>query len=208
MRVRMHHGKGRSKGVFAIRVLVCLMLLAAAVAMPGTILASGGEHGAEAAAKGWESTDWYRVMNFAVLAVLLFLVVRKPAARALNGRIKTIASELDELESRKAGVEKQLAEYNNRLALLDHEAEQIIAEYIRQGEEAKARILKEAQASAEKLEEQAQKNIEHEFTQAKNVLQKAVMEKALAKAEEIIKTRISGEDQERLVDEYLNKVVV
>ena len=189
-------------------ILAVLCLVAVSLALPGSIWAAGGGDGHEAAPKGWEITDTARVMNFALLAILLFLVLRKPAGQALNGRIKNIASELEELEHRKAGVEKQLAEYNNRLATLDQEAEQIISEYVRQGEEAKARILKEAQASAERLEEQAQKNIDYEFSQAKIALQKAVMEKALVKAEEIIIARISGEDQERLVDEYLNKVEV
>lgn len=189
-------------------MLILMLGMAVGLALPGSIWAAGGGDGHEAEPKGWEKTDWYRVMNFAVLAVLLFLVLRKPAGQALNNRIKNIASELEELEQRKAGVEKQLAEYNNRLATLDQEAEQIISEYVRQGEEAKTRILKEAQASAERLEEQAQKNIDYEFSQAKIALQKAVMEKALVKAEEIITARISGEDQVRLVDEYLNKVEV
>jgi phenylacetate-coenzyme A ligase PaaK-like adenylate-forming protein len=42
---------------------------------------------------------------------------------------------------------------------------------VKQGEDAKVRILKEAEAAAEKLKEQASKNIEHEFLQAKAELQ-------------------------------------
>ncbi len=34
-----------------------------------------------------------------------------------------------------------------------------------------------------------------------------ILEKALLKAEEIIQERITDEDQDRLVDEYLEKVV-
>ena len=93
------------------------------------------------------------------------------------------------------------------MAQLEKEAEKIIEDYIRQGHEAKARILKEAEASAEKLQVQARRNIEHEFEQAKLELQKEIFEKSLAKAEEIIKNKISGEDQNRIVDEYLKKVV-
>ena len=171
---RPFFGSGR-----VVVVLAAMFLIAACLALPGSVRASGGGDGNEAAPKGWEITDTARVLNFAVLAVLLFLVLRKPASQALNNRIKNIASELEELEQRKAGVEKQLAEYNNRLATLDKEAEQIVSEYIRQGEEAKERILQAAQASAERLEEQAQKNIEYEFSQAKLALQKDVMEKAL-----------------------------
>ncbi len=155
----------------------------------------------------WLKTDTAKVFNFVVLAVGLFFLLRKPVSQALNDRIKGIKDELEDLEGRKAAVEKQLAEYSTKLASLDKEAEQVIAEYVRQGEEAKSRILKEAEASAEKLKEQAQKNIDHEFQQAKKQLQTEIVEKALAKAEQIIKEKVTADDQDRLVDEYLEKVV-
>lgn len=198
-----HRARNAKRAIVVIVAVAMLVFVGYA-----TVFASGGEdveHGA--APKGWVKTDWYRVMNFAVLAIALFLVLRKPAAQALNNRIKGIASELQDLEIRKSAVEKQLAEYNNKIATLDKEAETIVAEYIRQGEEAKNRILKEAQASAEKLRDQAKKNIDYEFEQAKLSLQKTITEKALIKAERIIKEKISASDQDRLVDEYLDKVV-
>lgn len=165
-----------------------------------------GSHG-EVHSPPWLKTDTAKVLNFAVLAIVLFLVLRKPASQALNARIKAIADELEDLEIRKAEVEKQLAEYNKKMAALDKESKQIIAEYIRQGENAKARILKEAESIAEKLKDQAKKNIEHEFKQAKLTLQAEIVEKALAKAEQAIKAQVTDQDQDRLVDEYLEKVV-
>jgi len=170
----------------------------------GLALASSGGEGAT---KGWVATDTYRVMNFSVLAVALFLLLRKPVSQALDGRIKGIKEQLVELESKKKEAEKQLAAYNEKFALLEQEAEKLIEEYIRQGKEAKARILEEAQVAAEKLEEQAVRNIEHEFKQAKLKLQEEILEKTLVKAEEIIKSKINDQDQEKLVDEYLEKVV-
>ncbi len=167
--------------------------------------AHGGGHGAMS--KPWQKTDTAKALNFAVLAAGLFFLLRKPVSQALSDRIKGIKEELEDLESRKAQVEKQLSEYNIKLSQLDKEAELVVAEYIRQGEEAKDRILKEAESAAGKLREQAQKNIQNEFNQAKHSLQAEIVEKALAKAESLIKDRISAEDQERLVDEYLEKVV-
>ncbi|MFZ1986422.1 MAG: ATP synthase F0 subunit B [Desulfatitalea sp.] len=183
--------------------VVAMVAAVVVIAVGSAFASSGGGHGEV----GWQKTDWYRVMNFAVLAIGLFLLLKKPASQALNSRIKGIAQELADLESRKAAVEKQLAEYNDRLALLDKEAEQIVAEYTRQGKEAKARILKEAEAAADKLKEQARKNIAHEFKEAKILLQQQVIEKALVRAERLISEKISAEDQNRLVDEYLDKVV-
>ncbi|MGD9185289.1 MAG: hypothetical protein PVJ13_08180, partial [Desulfobacterales bacterium] len=47
----------------------------------GTEHAAAGEQGTEHAAppaKGWQATDTYKVMNFAVLALALVFLLRKP----------------------------------------------------------------------------------------------------------------------------------
>jgi F-type H+-transporting ATPase subunit b len=161
----------------------------------------------ESKSKGWLATDTYKVMNFGVLAIGLFLLVRKPASQALNSRISGIKEQLSELEEKKQVAEKQLAEYTEKFSSLEQETEKLIEDYIRQGNEAKARIIDEAKKAAEKLEEQARRNIDHEFQQAKLELQREIMEKALQKSEEILKNKITAKDQEKLVDEYLKKVV-
>ncbi|MDA8403530.1 MAG: ATP synthase F0 subunit B [Desulfobacteraceae bacterium] len=167
----------------------------------------GGEGHGGAEAKGWAATDTYRVMNFAVLAAALIFLLKKPLVKALSGRIDGIRAQLDDLEARKSDAEKTLAEYNARISKLSKEAEDIMAEYVRQGNESKARILKEAELSARKLEEQARRNIENEFAVAKQRLQQEVFETAMIRAEEIIRKNITADDQNRLVDEYLDKVV-
>ena len=197
-------GAGRLKSGNKNRAVIILyVVLFLAVSISTAMGASGGD----GATKHWEWTDTWRVMNFTVLAVALFFVLRKPLSQALSSRIKVIKEQLDDLEAQKADAEKQLAEYNDKLAQLEKEAEKIVDDYVRQGNEAKARILKEAEASAEKLQAQARRSIEHEFEQAKSELQKEILEKSLVKAEEIIKSKISDEDQENIVDDYLKKVV-
>jgi F-type H+-transporting ATPase subunit b len=161
----------------------------------------------ESKSKGWLATDTYKVMNFGVLAIGLFLLVRKPASQALNSRISGIKEQLSELEEKKQAAEKQLAEYTEKFSSLEQETEKLIEDYIRQGNEAKARIIDEAKKAAEKLEEQARRNIDHEFKQAKLELQREILGKALQKSEEILKNKITAKDQEKLVDEYLEKVV-
>lgn len=195
----------RFKNYAAVMILVSALLLFFA----GPALCSSGSEGGqgEGGPKGWVATDTYRVMNFVVLALGLFFILRKPASGALDDRIKGIKEELSLLESKKKEAEKNLFHYNEKLAQLNNDAEKIIAEQIRQGNEAKERIVKAAGSAALKLEEQARRNIEHEFKQARLKLKEEVVEKALIKAEEMIKSRISGKDQEQLVSEYLEKVV-
>ncbi|MGD8944155.1 MAG: F0F1 ATP synthase subunit B [Desulfobacterales bacterium] len=180
---------------------VVLVLLCLGV---GTALAASGEGGG---GKGWVATDTYRVMNFVVLVVALILLLRKPLSQALSSRIKTIKEQLESLETQKAEAEKKLAQYNDKLSQLESEAEKIVQGYIQQGNEARAKILKEAEATAEKLQVQAKRNIENEFGKARQELQREVVEKSLVQAEEMLKKAITDEDQDKLVNEYLDKVV-
>lgn len=175
---------------------VCFALL---FIFNGLCFAAGG--------KPWEKEDTYKVMNFAVLAVGLYIVFRKYGSGFLDGRINGIRNQLRDLEEQKKQAEVELAKYQEKLLDLSKESAKIIDEYMKQGEEARSRILKEAENSAIKIEEQAKRNIEYEFIQAKQKLQEEVIEKAIAKAEQIIRESISGEDQERIIDEYLKKVV-
>jgi F-type H+-transporting ATPase subunit b len=199
-------GFGRWPGHQSARVIIAgvvIVVLSLSMGIGSALASSGGETGA----KGWVATDTYRVMNFVVLLVALIFVLRKPVSQALSSRIKNIREQLEGLEAQKVEAERQLAQYNEKLSQLESEAEKIIGDYIKQGNEAKAKILKEAEATAEKLQVQARRNIEHEFGKAKQELQREVVEKSLLKAEEKLKKAITAQDQDKLVDEYLDKVV-
>ncbi|MFO7963976.1 MAG: ATP synthase F0 subunit B [Desulfobacterales bacterium] len=173
----------------------------------GPAMAVPDEHAHGETAVGWVATDTYRVINFTILAAGLFFLLRKPVVRALNARITGIKNQLSELEAKKEAAEKELAAYHDKLAQLEKEAEKIVAEYVKQGDQAKERILKEAELTAVKMEEKARRNIEHEFKQAKRQLQSEVLEQALEKAQKTIVEKITSEDHDRLVDEYIEKVV-
>ena len=197
------------KNIFTLtrKVVVTLFALFVLSLIASPAFSSSASHGEASGEKGWSKTDTFRVMNFAVLAIGLFILVKKPVAQALGDRIKGIKEELEKLESEKLKAEKELEGYKSKLAKLDKEEKSIIEAYIKQGEEAKARILKEADKVASKLEEQAKKNVEYEFTQAKKQLAVELIKKSLLKAEELISSNINEDDQIKLADEYLEKVV-
>lgn len=166
---------------------------------------SDGGHGA--VHNAWLEIDTWKVLNFGILAIAGFFIARKPVAEFFSSRAKSIEDEIKELEQKKEDAQKKLVEYQAKFKNLDQESKQIVEGYIKQGEEAKSRILAEAEAQAEKLEDMAKRNIEQEFKTAKINLQQEIVDKALKKAEEVIKASISSKDQDKLVDEYLQKVV-
>ena len=188
------------------RYVVSLLVILSVLLAVGAVLASSeGGHGDSA---GKVKDLIWRTMNFVVLAGGLIFLLRKPLAQALEARRQGIRDQLDDLEKQKADAEKQLSEYKAKLARLDKEIEKIVAEYVKDGEAVKAKIIEEAKVAAEKLQALAKKNIEQEFQKARQALKAEMAEQAVSMAEALIKKHIKDEDQERIVDEYLTKVVV
>ncbi|WP_457551807.1 F0F1 ATP synthase subunit B family protein [Desulfobacula sp.] len=168
---------------------------------------SGGEASGAVHGNHWLKIDTWKVLNFGILALAGFFLARKPVAQFFSSRSKSIEDEINSLELKKADAQKELAEYQTKFKNLDQESKQIVEDYIKQGEEAKIRILAEASAQAEKLEDMAKRNIQQEFKSARAKLQQEIVERAMGKAEELIRASISSDDQDKLVDEYLKKVV-
>jgi len=185
---------------------VGLIASAIAVTLCGFVWASsdGGHGGVHNA---WLKIDTWKVLNFTILALGVFFIAKKPVAQFFSSRTKSIEDEIQALELKKADAEKKLIDYQAKFKNFDQESKQIVEDYIKQGEEAKTRIIAEAEAQAEKLEDMAKRNIEQEFKTAKANLRQQIVEKAMEKAEELIKASISSNDQDKLVDEYLKKVV-
>jgi F-type H+-transporting ATPase subunit b len=205
MNLGMWRGKGRRAGIAKGVVLgiLAVMLLTAGAAWASSDGHGDAAHGGQA----WEATDTYRIINFVVLAVALTIIIRKWVAPIFRSRIQGIKDELEDLEARKKAAEEKLAHYTERLTDMEKEAEKIVEGYIEQGKEAHARIIEEAKASAQKLEAHAQRQIENAFQRASAEIREEIIEKAMAKAEAVIREHISAEDQSKLVDEYLEKVV-
>ena len=187
------------KAVFFAAVM---LLYSAAVFASG---GGGGEHAEQVSV--WHDIDTYKVLNFGILAIFLFFVAKKPVKEFFTSRIKGIENELADLEQKKEEAEKKIAKFEAKLKDLDEESKKIVDAYIKQGEEAKKRILVQAEEEATKLEDMAKRSIDLEFKTAKAELKKEIVEKAIVEAEKLIQSSISADDQARLVDEYLEKVV-
>ena len=172
-----------------------------------------GGHG-EAAAEGGHGISsekiWdlvWRTLNFAVLFIILFVVLRKPASQFFANRRETIAQTLEDFEKKKSAAEVRMKELEATLADLTQEREKIMADYVRDGEAEKEKIVAHAHEMAERIKKQAEVTISNEIEAAKNDLMNEIAGMSAAMAEDLIRKNINSQDQERLVEEYLSKVV-
>lgn len=173
--------------------------------------ASGGEGGAHGGGHGgaaqWKDFMW-RCIDFAALVLILVWAVKKAdMKKALADRQAGIDRSLREADEMKAAAEKKFAEYTARLAQANREAEELQKVIREDGLTEKARIVAEAKIAAEKIREQAKVMADQEIVRAKTELREEASRLAVQLAEQTLKSAMRPEDQDRLVGEYLTKVV-
>ncbi|MBI4774861.1 MAG: F0F1 ATP synthase subunit B [Deltaproteobacteria bacterium] len=200
----------RSSGKYAAALLAVFFLCSLAT----LVLASdpAGEHAVgEAASHGASSEKlWdllYRTVCFGVVFFVLFFLLRKPLPRFLSDRRATIKRELDELEKKRTEGEAMLVDFKKKVQEIEKQREVVIAEYVKEGEAEKAKIIEQAKLTGRRIEEQARWAIQQEIKKAKMELQAEVADLATAMAEDIIRKNMNKDDEKRLVDEYIAKVV-
>jgi len=191
------------------KILQITLAALAITAIAGLAYASSGGEGAQAGGSlspaKLKDLLW-RVLNFAVLAVVLFKVLSKPIANGLYARQKSIKEQFKDLEERKAEADKTYKTYEDKLASIDKEVSDIIQVAIAQGEVEKDRIIEEANRAAADIKRQAEMAIQHELAAAKLRLREEVANQAVVMAEELIRKNLQEADQVKLIEDYLAKV--
>ena len=161
---------------------------------------SGGHH------LNW--TDFgLRTLAFVIVVGILVKLLKKPAANFLNSRREEIQRLLAELEAKTAEAKTEQAQAKARLASLEEETRKIIDELIAEGEAEKKKIIDAAHREAEYIQQQSQIAIQQELQAARDSLKDEVAELSVAAARDLIQKKIKAEDQQRLVGEFMTKVV-
>jgi len=156
--------------------------------------------------------DWkdfgYRMLNFAILAGFLWWLSAKKVKEFFAGRRNDIKESLNQAQAAKEEAERKYKEY---VAKLEKATDEIdgIAEMIKvQGMAEKEKMIEEAQKAAVKIEEDTKARMEQEFSTARNQLRAEAAQLSIQLAEELLKRNITIQDHEKMVKEYMDKVVI
>jgi F-type H+-transporting ATPase subunit b len=211
-----------------LRSTLHALLLATLLAGPTSALAQHGEEGhAEAghdeaghveaghdeaghgAAHGVE-LDFARLagqlVNFALWAGILWYLMKDRLPAFLSSRRAGIVTELDEAKRLKDEAERKFAEYEARIENLDAELEQMRSEMQKGGLAERDKIVADASARSEKLRAEARFLVEQQMKQLREDLTREAIEAAIGAATKILVERTQPADQERLANEYLERI--
>lgn len=154
---------------------------------------------------GGSGMTW-KIINFVILAVGVYLVWTKAISGLLKKRGSDIQNAIEEARKAKDAADRNAAEYRAKLSVLDSKVAEIHQELKLEGEAEKARIIAEAAKSAEALKAQAKLAAEQEIKKARIEIREEAARLAVELAEDILKKELSPADQERLVKGYLNNL--
>jgi len=149
---------------------------------------------------------FWKVINFGILAFILFKFGRKPLQSFLKQRTELIEKTLKEAREAKEAAEKALLKVEERLKTKDKEIEEILSASKRFGEEARESLIQQSDKLREKILEQARVNIEYELKSAKEAIKAEAVEIAMGLAEKKIKEKLTKEEQQKLLEESLTKI--
>ncbi|MHC1744436.1 MAG: F0F1 ATP synthase subunit B [Syntrophobacteraceae bacterium] len=189
-----------------LKSLSLLLGAGAVIALHGTGWCSGG--GAEGAAHHLNWWDFaLRTANFVILVSILVKLLKKPIGNFLVSRREDIQKLLADLQDKQKEAAAVSAEYKAKLAMLDDETKKIVAELLSEGEIEKQKIIQAAERQAAYIKQQAEIAVQQEIKAARERLQEEMAELSVAAAEKLIRKSMKADDQDRLVKDFMKRVV-
>lgn len=143
------------------------------------------------------------IINFGVFAYILVRYGKKPLQEALTTRKKAIMRDIEAARQMKDDAAKRLALYEERLQHIDDEIERIRKEFREQGERERERIICDAEEKRDRMIKDAEFLIEQEAKQMRIDLRHETVHAAVAAAQQMLETRVSADDHDRLAKDYL-----
>jgi len=153
----------------------------------------------------WTELVWGAVFFFLLLAIL-YKVAWPSLQAALAAREKAIVGSLREAEATKAEADGVLADYRAKLADAQSEAQRIIDEGRRTGEQIVADARSRADAEAQQILTRAQGEIAAERDRAISALRAELAGLSIELASRVVGKSLDTAAQRALVDSYIDEL--
>ena len=182
-------------------MLVSVLVFALVGGLALSAFAAEEQGGTSSFKKTWMKI--WEVLNFLILAFLVFKLLKDPAKNFFQGRAEMFRQKIAEAEGASLEAERELKEVEGRFEMLGEEIQKLQQTITEQGERQRDKIISDAQQTAEYMLEKAKIESDMMIREARMKLRREVTNEAVRLAERSIKEAIGKKDQERLVDEYL-----
>lgn len=148
----------------------------------------------------------FMLLNFGILLLILAKYGGPVASKLARERHDQIKTALDEAAKLRDQAEKKLSEFETRIKDVDAEVKKLVDGIRADAEADKARILAAAQKQAEQMKRDAELRIAAEIEFARAHLQREVAVAASGATERLLREKVTGDDQTKLVTTFISSV--
>ncbi len=145
----------------------------------------------------------YQIINFAVMAGILYVLLYKPVLNMLTERRKRIAESLQEADRMREQTQSAQADYEKELARARQEAAQILAQAQERARAQESEILAQARQEAERLRQEGMEQASIEREQMLRDVKAQVADLVALTASKVLQAEVSAKKHEKLIDESL-----
>ena len=142
--------------------------------------------------------------------VALFLVLKKFLFGPVMIMIDERQQEIDDMYAQADQAKNQAAalqsEYEQKLSVAIETGERLVKEAVARGQSRQEEILRQAEAKADAIRQKAMQDIAREKKKALNEAKDEISVIAIDIAGKVVGKNLSGEDQSRLVDDFIHRL--
>ena len=152
----------------------------------------------------WEMIT--QLCNLLILTLLVKKFLFKPVQKILAERQAAADAVLSEARAAKERAETMQAGYEESMAGARDEAARIVEDATRAAGQRSEELLAEAAASARRMKERAESEIEQERKKALNEVKDEIGGMAMEIASKVVEREIDEKDHQALIDEFIKNV--
>ncbi len=145
----------------------------------------------------------WTVVTFLFTFLALRLVAWKPILGALDEREGRIRESLDKAEQAKAEAERAIAENRANMEASVRQSRELVAEARQEADKVREEAKAEARAEARKILADGRQQLEVERREAIADIRREAADLAIRAAAKLLKTKVGGDDDRQLVDEFI-----
>jgi len=148
----------------------------------------------------------WTIVCFAVTFFFLKKFAFGPVQQMIDTRRERIQNALDEADRARAEARNLLEEHRKLIGQAKSESEEILAEARRVSDAQRERVRAETEEDRQRRLEETRRQIEQATQQALGQIRDEVGKLSLVAAEKITRKSLTGDDQQRLIDEALAEI--
>lgn len=146
-----------------------------------------------------------QLVNFTLLAVLLYLLLYKPILNLLHQRQERIAKSMADVDAARTAAARAQQEYDRQIGEAQRKAQEIIAQAAQASEKVGAEIKAEAQREAEAIRQKARAEAAEEKARILAEVQSQIASLSILATERVLGRAVDENVQRRLIADFLSE---